>query len=124
MMEWTDALREYARIHNTKYRIYRKGSAEYEAVKKLQHKGKGALTKKQVTKLAKATAPPKERKTKAKAERKVKMTEEGGMKITINRSAEAGKKARKVRSDKGKKRGPRKAKEVKAESSEEEFYYA
>jgi len=128
MMEWTDALRKYAEMNGKKFRIYKKGTPEYEEIKKLQHKGKGALTKKQVKSMVKSSEP----------KRKVEMTEEGGMKITVGKTrkprSDIGKKrmttkqivdesvkqklvskavayGRKARSDKGKKRGPRKAKE-------------
>lgn len=128
MMEWTDALRKYAEIHGKKFRIYKKGTAEYDAVKALQQKGKGALTKKERSKILKQMDAPK---------RTVKMTEDGGMKITVGKGrkprSDIGKKrittkqivdesvrqglvskavayGRKVRKDKGVKRGPRKAK--------------
>ena len=39
-MEWTDALREYAKIKGTKYHIPKKGTKEYAEVKTLQATGK------------------------------------------------------------------------------------
>ena len=122
MMEWTDALRKYAEMKGKKFRIYKKGTPEYAEIKKLQASG-GAKA---------APAAPAVRK------RKVEMTEEGGMKVTIPAKSrkprsDIGKKrittkqvvdesvrlklvkpseayGRKTRSDKGQKRGPRKAK--------------
>jgi hypothetical protein len=41
-MEWTDAIRKHAQMTGGKYRIPKKGTAEYDAVKKLQMGGGAA----------------------------------------------------------------------------------
>lgn len=76
MMAWVDALKKYAEMKGTKYRIPKKGTAEYDEVKKLQMKGKGGLTKGDVSKM-----------------------------VSEMKREESGKAPRKPRSDKGKKRG-------------------
>lgn len=116
MMEWTDALRKYAEMNGKKFRIYKKGTPEYEAVKKLQHKGKGALTKKEVksmvAKMAAESEGKKPRKPRSDIGQKRMTTkqivDESVRQKLVSKAVAYG---RKVRSDKGKKRGPRKAKE-------------
>ena len=41
-MEWTDAIRKHAQMTGGKYRIPKKGTPEYDAVKKLQASGGAA----------------------------------------------------------------------------------
>jgi hypothetical protein len=116
MMAWVDALRKYAEMKGKKFRIYKKGSAEYDEIKKLQHKGKGALTKKQVSSMASKMAAESEGKKPRKPRSdigKKRMTtkqivDESVRQKLVSKAVAYG---RKVRSDKGKKRGPRKAKE-------------
>ena len=142
-MEWTDALRKYAQMTGGKYRIPKKGTAEYDAVKKLQMSGGAA---------AAAPADKKEKRAAVKSEamegvakgvytaeagKGVSFKAKGMPKIQLKRKVRSDKKAvvaaeekvmpknthlkfddegnvkkqRKIRSDKGKKRGARKAKE-------------
>lgn len=102
MMAWVDALREYAKGKG-KWHIPKKGTKEYNEVKMLQREGhvvEGEAPEAYIPKKRgrpakpKAPAPPAEMKT----TRKVQMTPEGGMKITL--------KSRKQRKDKGVPRGP------------------
>lgn len=123
MMEWTDALRKYAEMNGKKFRIYKKGTPEYDEIKKLQHKGKGALTKKEVKSMvknisneAKGKAPRKPRSDIGKKRITTKQIVDESVKQKLVSKAVAY--GRKERSDKGKKRGPRKAKEEKKESRE------
>lgn len=152
-MEWTDALRKYAEMTGKKYRIYKKGTSEYDAIKKLQASGKGALTKKEANKKAsemmrsdKGKMPrkprsdkgqkrvkgsimgsdtgaliesmersmPKAKKTRATKKRVsnkslagIMGSDTGRETLALTAGMAGGKKVRKVRSDKGKKRGPR-----------------
>ena len=121
-MEWTDALRKYAEMNGKKFRIYKKGTPEYEEIKKLQQKGKGALTKKEVkSKVKKLTdemsgkAPRKARSDIGKKRITTKQIVDESVKQKLVSKAVAY--GRKERSDKGKKRGPRKAKESKESHS-------
>jgi hypothetical protein len=150
-MEWTDAIRKHAQMTGGKYRIPRKGTAEYDAVKKLQMGGEAAAeAKKEMKKSHKAAVkeeamegvakgvytaeagkgvsfkakglPEMKLKRKVRSDKKaVEVAEHQVMpkapkakKATHLKFDEEGavmKKPRKVRSDKGKKRGARKAKE-------------
>ena len=118
-MEWTNAIRKHAEMTGGKYRIPKKGSEEYAAVKALQMGGGAAAT-------PKAKKAPKEA-TEA-APTKVAPVKAAPTKATLAKAAPAkaapAKKAvemavsapeevrlRKVRSDKGVKRGARKPKE-------------
>ena len=127
MMAWVDAVRKYAEQTGKKFRIYKKGTAEYEEIKKIQRKGTGALTKAQTKKMVSEMAGRKRGRPKkavasalapaGEMKRKVEETPEGGLKVTL-------KKARKVRSDKGKKRGARKAKAPTSETTESEEFFS
>ena len=148
-MEWTDAIRKHAQMTGGKYRIPRKGTADYDAVKKLQAGGGAA---------APAAAPAADKKAKkaavkaeameghakgvytAEAGKGVSFKAKGLPAMKLKRKVRSDKKAvevaevkvvpknthlkfddegkeipqkkpRKVRSDKGKKRGARKAKD-------------
>ena len=122
-MEWTDAIRKHAEMTGGKYRIPKKGTADYDAVKKLQMGGvKGA--KSEVKKAVKKgevvkgvyTADAKGVSVKVKGVPSVKVSAKkvpAEKKATHLKFDEEGKeikekKPRKVRSDKGKKRGARK----------------
>jgi len=158
-MEWTDAIRKHAQMTGGKYRIPRKGTAEYDAVKKLQASGGGGVP----SRYTEAAAAPDAAAAKKAAKKEKKMavkeeameghakgvyTAEAGKGVSfkakglpamkLKRKVRSDKKAvvaaehqvmpkathlkfdeegavikkpRKVRSDKGKKRGARKAKE-------------
>jgi hypothetical protein len=147
-MEWTDAIRKHAQMTGGKFRIPKKGTADYDAVKKLQMGGgaaapadkKAAKKEKMAVKTEameghakgvytaeagkgvsfKAKGLPEMKlKRKVRSEKKaVEVAEHHVMprakKATHLKFDEEGaviKKPRKVRSDKGKKRGARKAKE-------------
>jgi hypothetical protein len=146
-MEWTDAIRKHAQMTGGKYRIPRKGTAEYDAVKKLQTGGGAAAAP-----AADKKADKKEKRAAVKTEamegvakgvytaeagKGVSFKAKGMPKIQLKRKVRSDKKAvvvaeasvmpkpthlkfddegrekkpRKVRSDKGKKRGARKPKE-------------
>jgi len=157
MMEWTDALRKYASMKGIKWRIYKKGTAEYAEIKKLQMEGGGAKKEEsktpikdkmmaRIAKKAESKTPIKDKmmariaKSKEVREKPLEdasmfisnsgemlIPHPGGYKSPSLHSKEAlkkadkmmakkmGKKVRKVRSDKGKKRG----KICKEEKSEE-----
>ena len=159
VMEWTDAIRKHAQMTGGKYRIPKKGTAEYDAVKKLQSSGGGGVPSRYTEAAAAAPAAAADKKA-AKKEKKVAVkaeavegvakgvyTAEAGKGVSfkakglpamkLKRKVRSDKKAvvaaeekvmpknthlkfddegkvkktRKVRSDKGKKRGARKAKE-------------
>jgi hypothetical protein len=121
MMEWTDALRKYAEMNGKKFRIYKKGTSEYDAVKKLQASGKGALTKKDVKKITKqmsaaeaGKAPRKPRSDIGQKRMTAKQIADESVRLKLVSKAVAY--GRKERKDKGMKRGPRKAKEAKEAS--------
>ena len=140
-MEWTDALRKHAQMTGGKYRIPKKGTAEYDAVKKLQASGgaapaagkkekKAAVKTEAMEGVAKGVytaeagkgvsfkakgLPAMKLKRKVRSDKKAVVVAEGSVmpKPTHLKFDDEGreKKPRKVRSDKGKKRGARKAKE-------------
>lgn len=149
-MEWTDAIRKHAQMTGGKYRIPKKGTAEYDAVKKLQASGGGGVPSRYteaaapVDKKAKKAAvkaeavegvakgvytaeagkgvsfkakglPAMKLKRKVRSDKKAVVATEASVmpKPTHLKFDDEGKekKQRKVRSDKGKKRGARKAKE-------------
>jgi hypothetical protein len=142
-MEWTDAIRKHAQMTGGKYRIPRKGTPEYDAVKKLQAGG-GAAAAAPADKKAKKAAvkaeamegvakgvytaeagkgvsfkakglPAMKLKRKVRSDKKAVVAAESSVmpKPTHLKFDDEGKekKQRKVRSDKGKKRGARKPKE-------------
>jgi hypothetical protein len=131
-MEWTNAIRKHAEMTGGKYRIPKKGSEEYAAVKALQMGGGAAATPKakkapKVPKEATEGAPAKAAPAKA-TPAKAAATKATPAKVVPAKVAPAkvapAKKAvemavsapeevrlRKVRSDKGVKRGARKPKE-------------
>lgn len=102
-MEWTDALRKYASIHNRKWHIPKKGTPEYAAVKALQAGGGGGGGE---------GHPAEEMENVPKG---LFVAEKGGVKLrpagkknlsVVIAPAKGGVvRPRKVRSDKGKKRG-------------------
>ena len=127
MMAWVDAVKKYAEMTGKKFRIYKKGTSEYEAIKKLQRGGEGGLTKAAAKKMAKEEAP------KTASGRKVRK-DKGTKRMTdlqvarsavkqglVSKEEAFGKKMRKQRSDKGVKRGKR-APKVKEEAEEEAVF--
>lgn len=129
-MEWTDAIRKHAQMTGGKYRIPKKGTAEYDAVKKLQASGGAAdAVAKKATHLkfdkeggVKSAGAPKKaglgKEAMPKKQRKVRSDKKVPVAAAVAAAPpvaqhlkfdEEGKvkKQRKVRSDKGKKRGPR-----------------
>jgi len=132
-MEWTNAIRKHAEMTGGKYRIPKKGSEEYDAVKALQMGGDAAAPKvkkapkdvpvktKKVVEVADKVKLLKDAKT-AKAAKVPKEVTEGSVnaapvktkklvQVTANHVEAEKVKLRKVRSDKGVKRGARKPKE-------------
>ncbi len=140
-MEWTNAIRKHAEMTGGKYRIPKKGSEEYDAVKALQTGGDAAAPKakrapKEVTEGSAKGVPVKAKKVvevadkvkllkdakTAKAAKVPKEVTEGSVnaapvktkklvQVTANHVEAEKVKLRKVRSDKGVKRGARKPKE-------------
>jgi hypothetical protein len=125
-MEWTDAIRKHAAMTGGKYRIPRKGTPEYDAVKKLQMGGgekadkehkkmvKEAVKKGEVVKgVYSADAKGVSVKVKGLPSVKVSAKKAPAMKkathLKFDEEGKEIKKPRKVRSDKGKKRGARKS---------------
>jgi hypothetical protein len=119
-MEWTNAIRKHAEMTGGKFVIPKKGTADYDAVKKLQMGGAAAAPK--------AKKAPKEAAPVKSAPAKVAPAKSAPAKAAPTKAAPAkaapAKKAvemavstpeevrlRKVRSDKGVKRGARKPKE-------------
>jgi hypothetical protein len=90
VMEWTDAIRKHAQMTGGKYRIPKKGTAEYDAVKKLQASGGGGVPSR-YTEAAAAAAPAADKKAAKKAKKAAVKTEamEGVAKGVY--TAEAGK---------------------------------
>jgi len=127
-MEWTNAIRKHAEMTGGKYRIPKKGSEEYAAVKALQMGGGAAATPKakkapkEATEGAVKATPAKAAPTKATPV-KAAATKATPAKVAPAKVAPAKKavemavsapeevRLRKVRSDKGVKRGARKPKE-------------
>jgi len=123
-MEWTNAIRKHAEMTGGKYRIPKKGSEEYAAVKALQMGGGAAATPKakKAPKEATEAAPTKVAPVKA-APTKATLAKAAPAKAAPAKAAPAKKavemavsapeevRLRKVRSDKGVKRGARKPKE-------------
>ena len=131
MMEWTDALRKYASMKGIKWRIYKKGSAEYAEIKKLQAEGGSAKKSESGTpikdRMLARLGKGKEVKEKPLEEARMMLSESGGQTLLVPqpggykspslyskealkkadkvKAKKAGKSVRKVRSDKGKKRG-------------------
>ena len=125
-MEWTDAIRKYAQMTGGKYRIPKKGTAEYDAVKKLQMGGGEAKEAKHTKFGAKgqilSEGAPKRAGLGALAKLRKERKDKGTKRVPAAAAVAAAppvaqhlkfdeegkvKKTRKVRSDKGKKRGPR-----------------
>ena len=132
MMAWVDALRKYASMKGTKYHIPRKGTAEYEEVKAIQAGKMYAKSKRAIFKesdIAKADLSAGETVKPRKvifSKKAIKEAEAVRSKIKGMREAEEKmkkKKMRKVRKDKGVKRGPKKAKAKVVEKAEEEMFY-
>jgi hypothetical protein len=133
-MEWTDAIRKHAQMTGGKYRIPKKGTPEYDAVKKLQMGGGAADA---VAKEAKHTkfgakgqvlseGAPKRAGLGKEAKLRKERKDKGAKRVPVAAAVAAAppvaqhlkfdeegkvKKPRKTRSDKGKKRGPRAKKE-------------
>lgn len=104
MMSWVDAVKLYAEKTGTKFRIHKKGTAEYEAIKKLQSKGTGGISSKKAAKMAKEMMEPAAKKTRGrpkKASAAAHMTSSAGATASA-----APAKMRKPRSDIGQKRAP------------------
>jgi len=138
-MEWTDALRAYAKKMGKKYSIPKKGTPEYVAVKALQMEGGAKSAPAPVNvkeRMLARIAKSKEVREKPLEEARMTVSERvgrggkvvtdmlipqpGGFKSPSLYSKEALKKAdkkkvRKVRSDKGVKRGSKKVAEKPAE---------
>ena len=105
MMAWVDALKKFAEMKGRKYMIPKKGTADYNEVKKIQGSGKGALTKKEAKKMVSEM----KREESGKAPRKPRKARVSSMMggDTSRMMMEVEKalpKSRKPRSDKGKKR--------------------
>ena len=109
-MEWTNAIRKHAEMTGGKFVIPKKGTADYDAVKKLQMGGAAAAPK--AKKTPKEAAPVKSAPTKV-APVKVAPAKVAPAKKAVEMAVSAPEEVRlrKVRSDKGVKRGARKPKE-------------
>jgi hypothetical protein len=123
-MEWTDALRAYARMTGKKYHIPKKGTAEYEEVKELQKSGElhkrkegrriGAYTKakdftpEKITERRKAKIRIVEPGTLERRKKGIKLLDKEGkvkaIRVPKKEAPARHPSGRKVRSDKGAKR--------------------
>ena len=114
-MEWTNAIRKHAEMTGGKFVIPKKGTADYDAVKKLQMGGAAAAPK--AKKTPKEAAPVKSAPTKVApvkvAPAKVAPAKAAPVKKAVEMAVSTPEEVRlrKVRSDKGVKRGARKPKE-------------